>query len=459
VSLGPCVHMPVRTIMTHRSSPSRQSRSLTRRSALQAGGASAAAIALSRRASLAQGTATPVAAGEIPVSGEAVPELADFDQLMTAMMAKWTLPGGQLAIARDDRLLYNRGFGYASVEDGEVVEPDTLFRIASNSKPITAVAVLMLVDAGEIALDTPVFPLLDYEPLPNAPYDGRLDTVTLEHLLVHSGGWNSAAGYDPQYLPWPLVASHTLGEPSPAEAEAIVRLMLTQPLDFDPGTQSAYSNFGFNVLGRVIEKLSGQEYEQFVIDNVLAPSGITTMAIGGTTLEERMPDEVRYYSPPGLAYRPSVYPGDGFVPVGYGSYYLRSMDAHGGWIGSARDMVRFTLAVDGTKGEALLAPETVTAMETTPRPPSAAAGAGNVDEALGLGWNSVASGDGHEWTHAGALEGSNCAWMVRKPDGTTLALVFNSLPEDFGTFFGEIIPGMQQLMGRTDEWPEKDLFG
>jgi N-acyl-D-amino-acid deacylase len=415
------------------------------------------------RTSLAQGEATPAAtpivAGDIPITGEAVAELAAFDTAMTEAMAAWSLPGGQVAIARDDRLVFNRGYGHASVEDAEVVEPTALFRIASTSKPITAVAILMLVDAGALALDTPVFPLLAYELPPNAPYDPRLDTITVEQLLVHAGGWNSAAGYDPQYLPWPLLASHLYQAEIPAEAETIIRFMLTQPLDSDPGAQSAYSNFGFNVLGRVIERVSGQPYERFVFDTVLAPAGITGMAIGGTTLEERLPSEVRYYSPPGLDHRIGVFPGDGFVPVGYGSYYLRSLDAHGGWIASASDLLRFTLAIDGTKGEALLAPETVTAMETTPRPPSAAAGAGNVEESLGLGWNSVPQNGGHEWSHAGALEGSNCSWLVRKPDGTTLAVVFNSLPQDFGGFFGDLIPRLQELMATTTAWPDTDLFG
>jgi N-acyl-D-amino-acid deacylase len=443
-----------------RTSRFRYTTPLTRRHTLQLGGGGAA-IALSRRAAFAQGsgTATPIGPDAIPVSGEERPELAAFDALITDVMKSWNIPGGQLAIAREDRLVYNRGFGFASVEDQETVEPESRFRIASSSKPFTAVAILMLVDAGKISLDTAVFPLLGYERLPDAPYDARLDSITIEQLLVHSGGWNSATGYDPQYLPWPAYASHLLGAESPAEAETLVRFMLTQPLDFDPGTQSAYSNFGFNVLGRVIEHVSGQTYEQSVIDNVLTPAGITSMAIGGTTLEERMPGEVRYYGPEGQDFRVSVYPGEGFVPVGYGSFYLRSLDAHGGWIASAQDMIRFTLAIDGRRGDALLAPETVSVMESTPRPPASAAGAGNVEESLGLGWNSVPEGEGHEWSHAGALEGSNCSWIVRKPDGTTLAFVFNTLPDDFGGFFGDLIPRLQELMADTTEWPQGDLFG
>ena len=442
----------------HPTPPRHHRHFLDRRRLLQLGAVATLGTAVAPGMTYAQRQATPVASEAIPLTGMAFPELAAFDEAMTAAMATWNIPGGQLAIARDDRLVYNRGFGYASVEDEAVVEPDMLFRIASTTKTITTVAILMLVDAGDLTLDTPVFPLLGYELPPGAPYDSRLDSITVEHMLVHAGGWNSVASFDPQYQPWSLLASHTLDTEVPADAETIVRFMLTQPLDFDPGTQSAYSNFGFNVLGRVIEHVSGQGYEQFVIDQVLVPAGITDMTIGGTTLEERLPNEVRYYSPPGLAPRPSVFPDGGFLPVGYGSYYLPALDAHGGWIASAQDLIRFALAIDGTKGAALLEPETVRIMETTPRPPSVAAGAGNVEEALGLGWNSVPQGDGYEWSHAGALEGSNGSWLVRMPGGTTLAVLVNSLPEDYGAFFGDFLPNLQQLMAETTAWPERDIF-
>lgn len=441
--------------------------SIDRRRALQLSAAGAGIAALTLRSAAAQGDASPAAspivAGEVPVSGEAVPELADFDSVMTATMPRWNLPGAQLAIAHEGRLVYNRGFGYASVEDGETVDPSHLFRIASTSKPFTAVAILKLIDAGELTLDTPVFPLLALEGPPNAPRDPRLDTITIEQLLVHSGGWNdtleSPVNLDPQYLPWPLMASHLLDAEVPADAETIVRYMLGQPLNFDPGTQSAYSNFGFNVLGRVTEHLSGKTYEQFVIDEVLTPAGISKMAIGGTTLEERMAGEVRYYSPPELPFDVSVYPGVGYVPQGYGAYYVRSLDSHGGWIASAEDMLKFSLAIDGARGDALLTPEAVTAMETTPRPPSAASGAGNVEGGFGLGLNSVPVQAGYEWSHAGALVGSNCSWLVRKPGGTALALVFNSLPVDYGTFFGETFGALQELLAETTVWPDTDLFG
>ncbi|MGC4192031.1 MAG: serine hydrolase domain-containing protein [Thermomicrobiales bacterium] len=392
-------------------------------------------------------------------SGDAVPALQACEDVLAAAMANWDIAGGQLAIAKAGKLVYSRGFGLASVEDNQPVERTSRFRIASCSKPFTGVGILKLVDEGSLALDTPVFPLLALQGPANAPYDPRLDAITVQDLLVHAGGWDSAGtGMDPQYLPWPALASHVLGEADPASAETIVRYMLSQPLDFDPGTKSSYSNFGFNVLGRVIEHVSGQPFEVWTEQNILAPAGITSMAIGGTTLAERMPDEVRYYAMPDQGNRASVYPNDGFVPQAYGSYYIRAMDAHGGYIATCDDLVRFMFAIDGTRGPALLSPEMVTAMESTPRPEQIGHGAGNASTSFGLAWDAPAVEGGHEWVHAGALEGSSVAWTYRSPQGVVIAWVVNAIPTDYGTFFTDVIPPMKDAIAEIAAWPDTDLF-
>src|SRR5215218_6136083 len=300
-----------------------------------------------------------------PITGIDVPELAELDRTMSELMGRWELPGGQLSVAKDGRLVHNRGYGLADKDRGEPVQPDALFRIASVSKTITAVAILALVDDGVLALDDKAFPLIDLEPPANAPVDPRLAEVTIEHLLVHSGGWDSGATYDPQYMPWSGLAAHVIGAPQPSSGETIVRFMLGQPLDFDPGTRSVYSNFGFNVLARVIERASGQSYEAFTRTRVLTPAGIDTMSLARTRREDRAKGEVSYYGPSGQAPRWSVFPGEGFVAVGEGSYYLEALDGHGGWVGSAADLARFATAVDGQRGEAILAPATVETMLRT----------------------------------------------------------------------------------------------
>jgi N-acyl-D-amino-acid deacylase len=444
---------------------------LTRRRLLSAGGAAITVATVARlrpSAATAQGSsAGPAARGtaasgaEIAISGRAVPELAAFDEAMTGLVAQWGVPGGQLAVSKDGRLVYDRAYGLADVDAGEPFRPASLCRIASNSKPITTVAILALVDDGRLALDDRAFRLLDALPPPaDAPIDPRLDEITIEHLLVHGGGWDSSSSYDPQEQPWTWREAGVLGVAAPPSAEEIVRAMMGEPLDFDPGSRSVYSNFGFNVLGRVIEQVSGWPYEAFVRERVLAPAGVTRMRIGGTRLAERAPDEVRYYGPPGQAPFPSVFPGEGYGPLAYGGFYLPSLDAHGGWIASAADMLRFATAIDGQRGPALLRPATVEAMLRTPRPvaDAGAYGTGNAEAAMGLGWIVVPAGDGLDWSHSGALIGSNIAWLARTHDGLGIAVAFNSQPTDALGFFTAVISAIQQTAGAVTVWPDHDLF-
>src|SRR5262249_259290 len=150
--------------------------------------------------------------------------------------------------------------------------------------------------------------------------------------------------FDPMFRPG-LIAK-AVGVPEPAGPEAVIRYMLGQPLDFDPGTRFAYSNFGYCVLGRLIERASGMPYEQYVKRNVLAPLVITGMRLGASLANRRAPGEVRYYTPSDRLVR-SVFPsGLEFVRAPYGSFNLEAMDAHGGWLASVVDLARFAAAFD-----------------------------------------------------------------------------------------------------------------
>jgi N-acyl-D-amino-acid deacylase len=397
-----------------------------------------------------------------PMTGQDVPDLAAFDDAITALMTKFELPGGQLAVAKDARLVLNRGYGLADVDKQEPVLPESLFRIASVSKPFTAVAILTLVDSGKLTLDTKAFPLLDLEPPLGATVDPRYNDITVEHLLVHAGGWDRVlTGVDPTFLPWSRMAAATVGVDDPPDPIAVIRFMLGLPLDFDPGSKSVYSNFGILVLGRIIERVSGQTYGDYVRDQVLIPAGITDMRIGRTRLEDRAPREVRYYSPPGLIRLPSVFWGEGFVPAAYGSFYLETTDAHGGWIASAADLVRFTLAVDGQRGTPLLTPAMVQAMLGTTRPKEEGHGSGWNNEPVvnGLGWDIKPVEGGFEWSKGGALTGSVSALPFRRPDGLAFAFTFNTLPNDDRSFFHEAGETILAVADTISSWPEHDLYG
>ena len=223
------------------------------------------------------------------------------------------------------------------------------------------------------------------------------------------------------------MAAATLGLNDPPEAAAIVRFMLGMPLDFDPGTKSVYSNFGFNVLGRVIERASGQPYAEYVRDRELTPSGISDMSIGRTRREDRAPGEVCYYAPAGLGLSRR------FLVAGtFRSLMDRStrgfLDAHGGWIANAADLVRFTMAVDGQRGAALLTPAALPDYGHHPTPEKGLGiGSGwDVTVAAGLGWDTKPVPSGIEWSHGGTLWGSSAALAVPRPgridDGLCLQL-------------------------------------
>jgi N-acyl-D-amino-acid deacylase len=397
----------------------------------------------------------------LPITGQPVPQLAAFDEVMQQVMARWGLQGGALALAKDGRLVFSHAYGWADVAAGQPFQPSSLCRIASDSKPFTAVTILRLLDAGLLSLDDKAFRILaGLQPPANATIDPRLYDITIQNLLQHTGGWDSTKSFDPQYPPQTYWEAGALGVAAPPSAEQIVRFMLSWPLDFDPGTRYSYSNFGYNVLGRVIERITGLSYGDAVQELVLAPSGISDMLLGRTRLEDRWPGEVHYVNLPGQALVPSVFPGVGYVPNAYGGYYMEALDAHGGWIATAEDQIRFATAVDGQRGPALLEPATVQAMLHTPLPQeTGASGAGNAPSASGLCWIVQPEGDGLSWSHAGALEGSCAAWMIRRSDGTTISVIFSSLPTDYERFFAtDVGPALKQTTDAIQSWPAFDLF-
>src|SRR5262249_17221749 len=130
----------------------------------------------------------------------------------------------------------------------------------------------------------------------------------------------------------------------PAKVEQIIRYLEDKPLDFEPGSKYCYSNFGYCLLGRVIEKAGGKAYEKFVQEELLKPIGITDMQIGKTLTTAK--GEV-HYTDPAEPTGYGVYPGmiGKKVPSPYGAWCLETLDASGGWIASSIDLVRFGSAL------------------------------------------------------------------------------------------------------------------
>ena len=404
----------------------------------------------------------PGAAVAVPETGTTCDALVSFDRLMRSFLRENRIPGAAIAVARQGRLVYARGFGYADMDRRESVQPDTLFRIASISKPITAAAILKLVDDGRLALDDRVLSRLPstLQEAADAVRDSRWQDVTIRQVLQHRGGWDRELSSDPMFRSVEIATQ--LGREPPAGPDDIVRFMLSQPLDFEPGQRHAYSNFGYCLLGRVIESVAGVDYETYVRREVLGPLGIGRMRIGKTLASGRADGEARYYEPDS-ATGPAVVGGQlgVLVPRPYGSWYLEAMDAHGGWIASAIDLVRFATRLQSSRPSGVLSRESREAMAACP--PGAAGhdqdGAAK-DSHYGLGWSVRPVGRAGRcnlW-HAGGFSGSSTLLVIRH-DGLCWAVLFNtSESADGKTPAEKIDPLIHQAADAVGTWPDIDLF-
>jgi N-acyl-D-amino-acid deacylase len=383
-----------------------------------------------------------------PLTGEGV---SGVDRSLRAFMQRWNVPGLALAVAMDGRLVLARGYGHADPATGEPVQPDSLFRIASASKPVTAIAVMTLVESGRIALDEPVFGSL----LPEFPQrcgngvDPRIYEITARHLLINASGWDTSSDVDPMFNAARIASRRD--EPGLARAEAVIQHMVCQGLEFQPGTDHVYENVNYAVLGRVVEAVSESSYESYVRDHVWGPVGVTAPRIGRSLRSGRFAGEARYVAQGNDRRRVPAAVGDGRVPLQYGGFDLKAMDSHGGWVASAPDLVRLMAGVDGHPGVAdILEPATVERMGANPGPPVQDAGA---RVWYALGWYRNRAGD---WFHDGSLPGS-AAFMGMTPDGVLFAALANTRhpnPE-FTTDFHQTVRGAAE---GASIGPARDLF-
>ncbi len=312
--------------------------------------------------------------------------------------------GMSIAYGRGGEIAFAQGYGHADADRQEAVTPGHLFRTASISKPITAVAMMMNVEKGLLQLDSKVF---GSEGILGDAYGRDLPdavrSVTVDHLLTHaSGGWAND-GDDPMFL-----------HPEMKHDELIAWTLANQKQKHAPGEHYAYSNFGYCVLGRVLEKIAKQPYETLLARSVLSPCGITDMKIAGNTLKDRQPREVMYITEnPGGAYGMNV----------------ARMDAHGGWLATARDLVLFASQLPKLLGVA-----SVRAM-TNP----------GVNPGYSRGWS---VNKAPNWWHTGSLPGTTTI-MVHTAKGICWAGLLNGRKPDLG---GALDRLMWKIGGEVKSW-------
>jgi CubicO group peptidase (beta-lactamase class C family) len=235
-----------------------------------------------------------------------------IDTFIQERMDSLNIPGAALAIVREGEIVHLAGYGIAN-EAGDPVTPQTPFLLASLSKPVTAVAVMQLVEAGQVELDAPIQQYLPWL-LPDMP-------ITVRHLLHQTSGLDEAQGY-----------RRNLEPDSPDALENSIRQLAHTELNNPPGTAFEYSNSNYDILGLLIETVTGQPYGDTIQTNIFDPLG---MSNSFTSLESARAAGMSSAFYPFFGRQTNF---DDRLP------YTRAVQPSAGLIGSAEDMAHFVLA-------------------------------------------------------------------------------------------------------------------
>jgi CubicO group peptidase (beta-lactamase class C family) len=182
----------------------------------------------------------------------------ELDQLLSKQFVP-SQPGCEVLVAEHGQIVYKKAFGSANLELNVPLQPDMVFNLASITKQFTSVAVLQLVEQGEISLQDSLQKFI-----PDFPSKGY--TITIENLLTHTSGI-------PDYLQLDFPGINM--ERWDFMPKQLIDSFKNYPLQFQPGTKFTYSNSGYYLLGYIIEQVSGQRYQSYIQDHLLKPLGLT----------------------------------------------------------------------------------------------------------------------------------------------------------------------------------------
>ncbi len=330
----------------------------------------------------------------------ALQDYAELNAAVTSYMNKHNLPEGVIAVVNNERLVYLRHFG----ENSETPEPDKLFRIASVTKPLTMAAVLHLVDNGKLSLSDRIFGssgVLQHK-YGETTYKTNIENITVAHLLLHTSGWSD--------VPFDIMFS----SPELGKAELIAHVLSERELVALPGVQYNYLNFGYMLLGEVIEVISGKSFIDYLNQDVFSSINSKALYIAGNTLADKRDDEVQYFDSEQL----SPYQMD-----------LARLDAAGGVLSNARTLANVLVRLDRKNGK----PDVLTP--------------GSLNFSY-FGYTN--------WYHFGSLPGTS-AFIGRIDDSYGYTAVFNARNIQDANQHQEFNDLISPLI-KNQTWPATDLF-
>lgn len=318
------------------------------------------------------------------------------DDYITTEMARRSIPGVAISVVRDGRIERAQGYGFANLEHKVAVHPDTLFKTGAAGMQFTAVAVMLLVEDGKIALDASV---RDY--LPNTPASWQ--PITIRHLLNHSSGLPATPGGE-------FLVEYT--------DDSLLAVISALPLNFEAGSRWRFSFSNYIVLGFVMDKVTGGHYSDYMARRVFAPLHMrTAQKIDEGAL---VPNRAAGYDiiegkprnpPPVSAFANSTADG---------SLYLSALDL-AAWAsgGLGRSLL------SRSSWQALAQPARLNSGRTYP---------------YGFGWYQHGSGNRARWQHAGNWQGFQMAVVTYPAANLTIAVMANGSSADPAAMLRDLVP-------------------
>lgn len=374
------------------------------------------------------------------------PQLEDMENKIKRYLLRWEINGAQIAVTRNDSLLYVKGFGWADMEKKQEMQPSNIMRLASVSKLLTAVGVMRLAEAGTLKLSDHVFGpkgILNDTAFTNAIKDQRYLDITVEQLLRHKAGFTTGAG-DPMFSTRYIMMQNRLT--TPPDNNTLMKILLKRRLGFTPGTAKRYSNVGYTLLSMIIEKKTRMSYEDYMRKFVFEPAGCYDFHIAGSYEKDRRRNEVKYYmhkgSEPVYEYNNS----GRMVEKCYGENDIPNLKGAGAWCASAAELSRLVASVDLLPGvKDILSKKSVEFM-TREMP----------DHDFSIGWNFCPKG--RPWIRTGSLSGTS-ALVLRYPDGECWILITNTSTWKGHGFSNDTMRLFERLRQENrDKFPKRNLF-
>ena len=369
-------------------------------------------------------------------------ETEKFDAAIRRFMRYWDIKGASFALMKNDSLIYAKGYGYSDIKDSIECEVKNVFRVASVSKLITAVAIMRLCETGKLTTQDFVFGeegilcdslFLNYR-------DKNIKKITVEHLLRHTGGFANPHG-DAAFNT-DLVAKY-LGKELPLSMDDMVQYATRIRLRARPGGWFNYSNLGYIILSKVVEKASGMPYETYVKDSVLAPMGCYDMHLANNFSDEFLENEVKYYEVREAEPVPAYDGSDTLVMKSRGGNDVHGLYGAGGWVASPVELLRFVSAIDNCPvKEEFLSQESIDFMTMYSK---------NFKPA---GWATVTS---REWMRTGSMAGTSALIKAQK-DGYTWVFISNSSSWTGPALSRRMGRDITRALQRVKKWPEVDYF-